>query len=284
MLTARGRGSQREVHQVPQPEHNDQARAFAPLMSVLGDWASAEDVAQLGRDLETARDIQERLLPRGLPNLAGVEIGVALAASKVIGGDFYDFVPMPGGVGMVVGDVSGKGIPAALLMVMTRTLFRAAAREEDVPGAVLARVNRALCRDLPPSMFVTMAFAVLTLGAGRRLALSNAGHVPPLLLRRGRAPVPLDVGGTVVGMFEDSQFETQEIMLAPGDLVVICTDGVVEMPAGDGLVHGMQALAERIQAIADHPAKAIAHTLLGETRARQGGSLRDDATLLVLKA
>ena len=132
MLTARGRGSQREVHQVPQPEHNDQARAFAPLMSVLGDWASAEDVAQLGRDLETARDIQERLLPRGLPNLAGVEIGVALAASKVIGGDFYDFVPMPGGVGIVVGDVSGKGIPAALLMVMTRTLFRAAAREEDV--------------------------------------------------------------------------------------------------------------------------------------------------------
>ena len=284
MLTARGRGSQRQVHQVPQPEHNDQARAFAPLMSVLGDWASAEDVAQLGRDLETARDIQERLLPRGLPNLAGVEIGVALAASKVIGGDFYDFVPMPGGVGIVVGDVSGKGIPAALLMVMTRTLFRAAAREEDVPGAVLARVNRALCRDLPPSMFVTMVFAVLTLGAGRRLALSNAGHVPPLLLRRGRAPVQLDVGGTVVGMFEDSQFETQEIMLAPGDLVAICTDGVVEMPAGDGLVHAMQALAVRIQALADQPAKAIAHTLLGETRARQGGSLRDDATLLVLKA
>jgi len=103
MLTARGRDAQREVHQVPQPEGNDQARAFAPLMSVLGDWASVEDVAQLGRDLETARDIQERLLPRGLPNLAGVEIGVALAASKVIGGDFYDFVPMPGGVGIVVG-------------------------------------------------------------------------------------------------------------------------------------------------------------------------------------
>ena len=207
MLTARDRDAQREVHQVPQPEGNDQARAFAPLMSVLGDWASVEDVAQLGRDLETARDIQERLLPRGLPNLAGVEIGVALAASKVIGGDFYDFVPMPGGVGIVVGDVSGKGIPAALLMVMTRTLFRAAAREEDEPGAVLAKVNRALCRDLPPSMFVTMVFAVLTLGAGRRLALSNAGHVPPLLLRRGRTPITLDVGGTVVGMFEDSRFE-----------------------------------------------------------------------------
>ena len=284
MLTARGRDAQREVHQVPQPEGNDPARAFAPLMSVLGDWASVEDVAQLGRDLETARDIQERLLPRGLPNLAGVEIGVALAASKVIGGDFYDFVPMPGGVGIVVGDVSGKGIPAALLMVMTRTLFRAAAREEDEPGAVLAKVNRALCRDLPPSMFVTMVFAVLTLGAGRRLALSNAGHVPPLLLRRGRSPITLDVGGTVVGMFEDSRFETQEIALVPGDVVVICTDGVVETPAGDGVARGIQSLAERVQAIVDQPAKTIAHTLLNETRARQGGSLRDDATLLVLKA
>jgi phosphoserine phosphatase RsbU/P len=257
---------------------------FAPLMSVLGDWASPEDVAQLGRDLETARDIQTRLLPPDLPNLAGVEIGVALAASKVIGGDFYDFVPMPGGVGIVVGDVSGKGIPAALLMVMTRTLFRAAAREEDAPGAVLAKVNRGLCRDLPPSMFVTMAFAVLTLGAGRRLALSNAGHVPPLLLRPGRPPVTLNVGGTVVGMFEDSQFETEEIVLAAGDIVVICTDGVVEMPAGDGIARSLESLAERVRAMAGEHAKMIAHTLLNETRARQGGLLRDDATLLVLKA
>ncbi len=265
-----------------EPEGNGKARAFGPLMG--GDWGSPEHVAELGRDLETARDIQLRLLPPALPNLAGVEIGVALAASKVIGGDFYDFVPMPGGVGIVVGDVSGKGIPAALLMVMTRTLFRAAAREDDEPGAILARVNRALCRDLPPSMFVTMAFGVLTLGAGRRLVVSNAGHVPPLLLRRGQKPVPLDAGGTVVGVFEDSTFEAQEILLASGDVVVMCTDGVIESPGDAGIEQGIEELIERVQAIIDQPARVIAQTLLEETRDRQGGSLRDDATLLVLKA
>ena len=134
MLSIGNSDAPQELRAEPHAERRDQARAFAPLMNVLGDWASPEDVAQLGRDLETARDIQTRLLPPALPNLAGVEIGVALAAAKVIGGDFYDFVPMPGGVGIVVGDVSGKGIPAALLMVMTRTLFRAAAHDEDEPG------------------------------------------------------------------------------------------------------------------------------------------------------
>lgn len=284
MLTVGNSGVPQGVRSEPHAERSDTARAFAPLMNVLGDWASPEDVAQLGRDLETARDIQTRLLPAALPNLAGVEIGVALAASKVIGGDFYDFVPMPGGVGIVVGDVSGKGIPAALLMVMTRTLFRAAAREEDEPGAILAKVNRALCRDLPPSMFVTMAFGVLTLGAGRRLVVSNAGHVPPLFLRRGRTPVQLDAGGTLVGVFEDSKFDVQEILLASGDVVVMCTDGLIESPEGAGIAVGIQSLAGRVQAIADQPAKVIAHTLLNETRTRQGGGLRDDATLLVLKA
>ncbi len=284
MLIVDNKDIPRETRRLPEPERSDKARIFAPLMNVLGDWASPEDVAQLGRDLETARDIQARLLPPALPNLAGVEIGVALAASKVIGGDFYDFVPMPGGVGIVVGDVSGKGIPAALLMVMTRTLFRAAARDEDEPGAILAKVNRALCRDLPPNMFVTMAFGVLTLGAGRRLVVSNAGHVPPLLLKRGRKPVQLDAGGTVLGVFEDARFDAQEVVLASGDRVVMCTDGVIENPDGDGIACGMQSLIERIRAIADRPARVIAQTVLDETRARQGGSLRDDATLLVLKA
>ncbi len=284
MLSIGNSDAPQDLRAEPHAERRDQARAFAPLMNVLGDWASPEDVAQLGRDLETARDIQTRLLPAALPNLAGVEIGVALAAAKVIGGDFYDFVPMPGGVGIVVGDVSGKGIPAALLMVMTRTLFRAAAHDEDEPGAILAKVNRALCRDLPLNMFVTMAFGRLTLGAGRRFVVSNAGHVPPLFLQRGRTPRQLEVGGTVVGVFEDAKFETQEIVLAPGDLVVMCTDGLIESPEGAGIAVGIQSLTQRVQAIADQPAKVIARTLLNETRTWQGGALRDDATLLVLKA
>ncbi len=257
-------------------------RSFGPL--IRGDWSSADSLAQLGRDLEIARDIQQRLLPVSLPNLAGVEIGVALAPAEVIGGDFYDFVPMPGGVGIVLGDVSGKGIPAALLMVMTRTLFRAAAREADTPDAILAKVNRALCRDLPPNMFVTMVVAVLSLGAGRRLSVSNAGHVPPILLRRDSAPLPLDVGGPIVGVFEDCAFDAQQFALARGDVVVVCTDGVVENPGRAGLADGVRELIAASRAAADLPARVLARTLLDETRRRRGGTLRDDATLLVLKA
>jgi serine phosphatase RsbU (regulator of sigma subunit) len=257
-------------------------RSFGPLIGA--DWSSADPLAQLGRDLEIAREIQERLLPPSLPNLAGVEVGVALIAARVIGGDFYDFVPMPGGVGIVLGDVSGKGIPAALLMVMTRTLFRAAAREADTPGAILAKVNRALCRDLPPSMFVTMVMAVLTLGAGRRLSLSTAGHVPPILLRRDSEPLLLEVGGPIVGVFEDCAFDAQQIVLARGDLVVMCTDGVVENPGRVGLADGVRELIAASRAGAGLPARVLARTLLDETRRRREGILCDDATLLVLKA
>jgi serine phosphatase RsbU (regulator of sigma subunit) len=257
-------------------------RSFGPLFG--GDWSTGNPLAQLERDLEIARDIQERLLPPSLPNLAGVEIGVALVAARVIGGDFYDFVPMPGGVGIALGDVSGKGIPAALLMVMTRTLFRAAAREADTPGAILAKVNRALCRDLPPNMFATMVVAVLTLGAGRRLSISNAGHVPPVLLRRGAEPMPLDVGGPIVGAFEDCIFDAQQIVLARGDLIVMCTDGVVENPGQARLADGVGELIARSRAGADLSARVLASMLLDEARRQRGGTLRDDATLLVLKA
>src|SRR5574337_1214524 len=99
---------------------SEKVRALGPLMGVLGEWFSNQGIEQLGHELAAAREIQMRLLPPALPTLAGVEIGAAVTPTKSVGGDFYDFVPMPDGVGFAVGDVSGKGIPAALLMVMIR--------------------------------------------------------------------------------------------------------------------------------------------------------------------
>ena len=156
-----------------------QARAVSPLLSVLGDWFTAERMAQLGRDLEAARDIQERLLPPVPATLVGLEAGAMLRSSTVVGGDFFDLVPMGDRIGVAVGDVSGKGIPAALLMVMTRTLLRAIARDLEEPGAVLSRLNRSLCLDMPPSMFVTLILAVLDPRDVGGLALSGAGHPDP---------------------------------------------------------------------------------------------------------
>ncbi|HJR01001.1 MAG TPA: response regulator, partial [Methylomirabilota bacterium] len=141
-----------------------QSRVVRPLLSVLGDWFTAEHLAQFGRDLEAARDIQRRLLPPVPARVAGLDAGAVLRSSTIVGGDFFDIFPMGERLGVVVGDVSGKGIPAALLMVMVRTLLREIARDVPDPAEVLTRLNTSLCRDMPPSMFVTLVLAALDPG------------------------------------------------------------------------------------------------------------------------
>jgi sigma-B regulation protein RsbU (phosphoserine phosphatase) len=106
-------------------------------------------------------------------------------------------------------------------MVMVRSLLRATAWELDAPGEIVRRVNRFLHRDLPPSMFVTMVFGVLSLGGGRRLSLANAGHVNPLLLRPGEPPRVLELGGPVLGAFDDAKYPEEELLLEAGDQVVL---------------------------------------------------------------
>lgn len=263
---------------------SEKVRALGPLMGVLGDWFSVQGIEQLGHELETAREIQFRLLPPALPNLAGVEVGAALAPTKSVGGDFYDFIPMPGGVGFAIGDVSGKGIPGALLMVMVRSLLRATAWELDAPGEIVRRVNRFLCRDLPPSMFVTMVFGVLSLGGGRRLSLANAGHVNPLLLRRGRPAQVLELGGPVLGAFEDAKYPQEELLLEAGDQVVLYTDGLVEATDAAGAALGVEGLAALIESRRAEPPQAVARAVLAEVRGRGRGVSRDDLALLILRA
>lgn len=265
-------------------KRSEKVRALGPLMGVLGEWFSAQGIEQLGHELETAREIQFRLLPPSLPSLAGVEVGAALEPTKSVGGDFYDFIPMPGGVGIAMGDVSGKGIPAALLMVMVRSLLRATAWEHSAPAEVVARVNRFLYRDLPPSMFVTMIFGVLTLGDGRRLSLTNAGHVNPFLLRRGEPPRVLKVGGPVLGAFEETKYPHEDVLLQPGDLMVLYTDGLVEATDQSGRALGVEGLAALIEPRRAEAPQAVARAVLDEVRGRGRGASRDDLALLILKA
>jgi sigma-B regulation protein RsbU (phosphoserine phosphatase) len=262
---------------------SEKVRALGPLMGVLGEWFSAQGIEQLGHELETAREIQFRLLPPSLPTLGGVEVGASIEPTKSVGGDFYDFVPMPGGVGFVIGDVSGKGIPAALLMVMVRSLLRATAWELTSPAEIVSRVNRFLCRDLPPSMFVSLVFGVLTL-APRRLLLVNAGHVNPLLLRPGQPPRVLAGGGPVLGAMEEAKYPEEEVELQGGDLVVLTTDGLVEAPDPAGRPLGSDGLGALVQARRGEPAQALARGVLEEVRRRRPGATRDDLALLVLKA
>lgn len=263
-------------------KRSEKLRYLNPLMGVLGDWFTARGVERLSRELEVAREIQMSLLPKVPPPTHGVELGAVLHSSETVSGDFYDFLPMPDGrLGISVGDVSGKGIPAALLMVMVRTLFRVTASEGDSPGEVLARINRYLCRDVPPSMFVTMFFCLL--GADRQLVYGDAGHVKPILLRPGEPPRVLEAEGTVLGALDESEFDERKVQLGRGDLLALYTDGVVESMGKDGRMLGTEGFCAMLEANRDKSPQAIAETIAGEIM-QNPGPLRDDLTLLVLRA
>jgi sigma-B regulation protein RsbU (phosphoserine phosphatase) len=262
------------------------ARAVSPLLSVLGDWFTAERMAQLGRDLEAARDIQERLLPPVPATVAGLEAGAMLRSSTVVGGDFFDLVPMGDRIGVAVGDVSGKGIPAALLMVMTRTLLREIARDLEAPGAVLSRLNRSLCRDMPPSMFVTMVLAVLDPADVGGVALSGAGHPDPVLVpAAGEARVAAlgEAAGPPLGMFEDARFDQTALRLGAGDALVLLTDGILEAQEADGRRPGVAALLPLLARQRGLPPQGLARALCEDVLRRGGSRIQDDMTVFTLR-
>ncbi|HET7874873.1 MAG TPA: SpoIIE family protein phosphatase [Methylomirabilota bacterium] len=260
-----------------------QARLTAPLMGVLGDWASADGLAQLGRDLETAREIQSRLLPALPAAVAGLQVGAALRAAAVVGGDFYDVVPMGPRVGVAVGDVAGKGIPAALVMVMVRTLLREIARSLVEPAEVLGWLNGSLCRDIPPNMFVTLAYAVLDPARPGRVALASGGHPGPVLIRGGAALRAVEVGGTVLGAFEEAVFDQTVVDLDPGDSLVLYTDGVVEVPEEGRRRPGLEKLLRLLTRESGRPAAGLAQAVVEDAVRRSGSRIQDDMAVFVLK-
>lgn len=259
------------------------ARLTAPLLGVLGDWSSAEGVAQLTRDLETARDIQARLTPTVPSTLAGLDAGAVLRPSTMVGGDFFDILPMGERIAVALGDVSGKGIPAALLMVMVRTLLREIARGLSEPAEVLGRLNASLCRDMPPSMFVTMVLAVLFPDRVGRVALASAGHPEPILVRKGAPPKAVSVGGMILGVFEEAVFEEAEVDLETGDSLILLTDGVIEAPGPDGKRSGLEQVLQRLDRSRGESAQRQAEALTTEVLAVASGRMADDMTAFALK-
>lgn len=263
------------------------SRIATPLMGVLGNWFTAERVAQFGRDLEAARDIQQRLIPQVPSRLAGLEAGADLRSSTVVGGDFFDVVPMGPRVGVAVGDVAGKGIPAALLMVMVRTLLREIARSLVEPAEVLTWLNSSLCRDMPPSMFVTVILAVLDPAEPGRVVLSSGGHPDPVLVRAAGPPEvarPPEEGGPVLGVFEDAVFEQTSLTLeAPGDTLVLLTDGIVEAQEEGGRRPGVAGVLRLLDRERGRGAPALAQALCEDVLRRGGSRIQDDMTVFVLK-
>jgi sigma-B regulation protein RsbU (phosphoserine phosphatase) len=186
------------------------------------------------RAVGLAADIQRRMLPNAPPKAPGLDIAARYEPSLELGGDFYDLIELGGNLGVVVGDVVGKGIPAALLMAAVRASLRAHATDVYHLDEVVKRVNQALARDTHPNEFATLFYGVIdphTL----RLTYCNAGHDPPIVVRlsgaAGRADIdvfPLTAGGMVVGVDEHAHYERAAFQLRPGDLLVAYTDGVTD--------------------------------------------------------
>jgi serine phosphatase RsbU (regulator of sigma subunit)/putative methionine-R-sulfoxide reductase with GAF domain len=187
------------------------------------------DRERLEREFQLARQIQQSFLPDELPSTPGWEFDVRWRPARQVGGDFYDCFPLPDDrIGLVIADVSDKGMAAALYMTVTRTLFRAAAQESSSPAEALARVNSLLLLDAKSGMFVTAVYAVVSLASGE-MVYSIAGHNLPLHIGvNHHEVVPLIKGGVALGVIEDVRVEDHRLTLQPGDTVVFYTDGVTE--------------------------------------------------------
>lgn len=203
--------------------------------------------ARVEQELLVARDIQHALLPKAVPTLVGWEISPYYRPSREVGGDFYDSLLLADGrVGLVIGDVSGKGIPAAVLMASTQSVLRAVAQGEvgtsPTPGRVLAEANEILCTYIPANMFVTCFYAMLDPVKGT-LSYANAGHTLPCCKRHEEDHADeIRARGMPLGLMPSMPYEEKETTLMPGDVVLFCTDGLVEAHDPRGEMFGSPRL------------------------------------------
>src|SRR5919112_1086261 len=247
--------------------------------------AKQQEVAQererIEQELRVARMIQHTLLPKSLPELEGHEIAAYYQPAREVGGDFYEFLRLPDGrLGLFVGDVSGKGVPAAIVMAITRTLLRSAYHLGS-PGEILKQVNDSLLPDIPPNMFVTCLAALLDRRTGR-LQYANAGHDLPYL-RHAAGVSKLQATGMPLGLMPDMSYEQKEITLEPGESILLYSDGLVEAHDPQREMFGFPRLQGFVGA---HPGGAtLIDSLLAELErfAGEEWEQEDDITLVTIQ-
>jgi serine phosphatase RsbU (regulator of sigma subunit) len=234
------------------------------------------------QELRIAAEMQQALLPPAHLLLESVEIAAVTTPCRDVGGDLFEYYTHPdGGVSFAVADVSGKGTSAALVTAVVQGLLAGEAEATDIPGAVLTRVNRALCRRRVGSRFVTAFFGHLS--PDGRLRYCNAGHNPPMLV--GVDGVSrLEEGGTVLGLFEHVNYETGETRMAAGDVLVVFSDGVTEMADPSDDEYGDDRLMDAVRSAREKPLRDLLDTVTRSLATFAGGvPSRDDVTILALK-
>jgi serine phosphatase RsbU (regulator of sigma subunit) len=239
---------------------------------------------RLERELELARQVQQSMLPRSFPQITGFQFAARNTPARQVGGDFYDVIRLDSDhFGVAIADVSDKGLPAALYMALTRSLLRAEAPRQRSPQAVLRNVNRLLLELGDGSTFVTVFYAVVDRSA-RRMLYSRAGHDRPLLLREGAA-LSLHGDGTPLGILNDDfRLSQEEVQLAPGDRLVLYTDGLTDVAAPDGALFGLERLEAWLQAYVALPLDRMGADLFAHLLEYQGEVEQyDDMSLLLLE-
>jgi serine phosphatase RsbU (regulator of sigma subunit)/CHASE1-domain containing sensor protein/anti-sigma regulatory factor (Ser/Thr protein kinase) len=236
------------------------------------------------QELRMARRIQHALLPKNLPELEGWEIAYHYQPAREVGGDFYDFLRLEKGrIGLVIGDVSGKGIAAALVMANAQSVLRAVAKREGItPGQVLEEANEVLCAYIPPNTFITCFYGVLDPESGR-LFYANAGHNLPCERRNGRVD-ELRARGMPLGLMPGMLYEGEEAVLAAGDDILFYSDGLVEAHDPKGEMFGMSRLQGLIKAHRSGGSSLMSFLLSELTRfTGEDSDQEDDITLVTLE-
>ena len=239
---------------------------------------------RLDQELAVARLIQQNFLPRALPEAPGWDVAADYRPAREVGGDFYDFIELPDGrLGIVVGDVTDKGVPAALVMAATRSVLRASAQRLIEPGAVLERVNEHLVPDIPENMFVTCLYGVLELDTGR-LVFANAGHNLPMVAT-GAAVTELYARGMPLGLMPGMDYEETEAVLAPGAQLLLYSDGVTEAHDPAREMFGSGRLSDLMARSGSRDVGSVLRTLLGAVHefAGAGAEQEDDITLVAIR-
>jgi predicted ester cyclase len=256
------------------------ASSASPILEALAQETRERE--RVEQELEVARRIQQASLPKEMPQLEDWQISPHYQPAREVGGDFYDFLELADGrLGVVVGDATGKGVPAALMMASTRSTLRAVAQTCESPGDALRRVNAPLATDIPSNMFVTCFYAILDPKSGA-LSYANAGHDLPYLHRNGEAE-ELRARGMPLGLMPGMSYEEGEASLGEGGCVLFYSDGLVEAHDPKGEMFGFPRLR---RLVAEHGEERMLVDFLMEELSSftgEGWEQEDDITLLTLR-
>jgi sigma-B regulation protein RsbU (phosphoserine phosphatase) len=240
------------------------------------------ELRQEREEIEDARAIGLALLPKNIPEIPGLDIATTTEAVRSLSGDYFDVVELAEGrVGICIADVIGKGVPAALLMSNVQATVRALAAESLRPAELVGKLNRSVCRNTTAGKFVSLCYCEMAMNTSK-LTYTNAGHCAPVLLRANGQVVRLETRGAVLGVFPEWTYGEEGISLAPGDRLLLFTDGVTEAANTRDEEFGEDRLIHLASALRDRDAHELKNRILQAVATFTGGRAQDDATLLVI--